>query len=239
MVPPDVHCGAPIAQHAVIPVRAVAAVQRSRRAGELAGPGSADGDLAHQQLRRLGETVRDLHGEAAARCELGEQLGDQRHVVRHPLQRCIGQDHVEGPGIAPGRDVFDLEGDGGEARPRRLDHFARAVHADDGGLREAPLQQLGGIAGATADVGGTSHRSVGELRDQVLDRTAPLVLELAVLGGRPAHRRAPLSLGRALCGRWTWHATAGSRGRRQRMLSIITPDGRIRGTGKQSHAIAR
>jgi hypothetical protein len=103
-------------------------------------------------------------------------------MIRHPLQHGIGQDHVEGSAAAlPVGDILDVEADAGQSLPRRSDHVCGAVDAGDGGVREAPLEQLRGVAGAAADIHGIGDRSVRDVRKQIANRTGPLILELAVL----------------------------------------------------------
>ena len=134
--PPDVDDSALIAKQSEIPLSTVAGVQHPRRCSEFGSPSSASGNLAHKAMRWLVETVGNLHGQTARRRKLGEEPRKQGSVVRYPLQRSIGQNHVESPRAAPRRDIIDLEADGGEPLQCRLDHFGRAVQAHNRGVRE-------------------------------------------------------------------------------------------------------
>jgi hypothetical protein len=104
-------------------------------------------------------------------------------MVGHPLQRGIGKDHIERARFAPACDIAKIEAHVRQALARGLEHVLRTIHAHDRGTREFPLQELGRVAGATADIRRAPDLLIEHLRKQIANRPVPFVFELAVLGG--------------------------------------------------------
>ena len=144
-------------------------------------------------MRWLVETVGNLHGQTARRRKLGEEPRKQGSVVRYPLQRSIGQNHVESPRAAPRRDSSIsklMVGSRFSAASIISGELSRPTIVASG---NCVLEKFRRIAGAASDVGGVGHHLVGDLGDQIFDRAAPFRFELAVLGGRPTHHSAPFA----------------------------------------------
>jgi len=142
-------------QHLVVVDGAVP--RRVAHVADAVGPARVFRCFAGEPVRGFFEVVGRLDREVAAGRELLRQPGVERGVVGQPLQRGVGQDHVDRLRGPPGGDVGHLEVHAGHALACGLDHVVGAVHAADQRAGKALRQHFGGVAGAAAQVDGAAH----------------------------------------------------------------------------------
>jgi hypothetical protein len=117
----------------------------------------------------------------------------QVHVAGHPLQQCVGDDHVDGPVRLPARDVC-----GHEREPavdlqltRGRHHVRRGVDADDARAGPAVKQRRGQRAGTAAEVHDVVRSRNVDTGEQLEEGPGPLVGVHRVLPRIPTHREDP------------------------------------------------
>lgn len=153
----------------------------------------AGGHFARQPVGRFFQVVRRLHGQAATGCQVADEARVKLLVVGQPLQRGIGQDHVLRLVGLPGGDVGQAEGRARQPLACGIQHVLGIVQSRHGGPGEALGQDLGGVAGAAAQVHGQPHgaaRQIGNGGHQVAHGAGAFLLERCVLLCGPGHRVA-------------------------------------------------
>ncbi|MNN26073.1 hypothetical protein D3C81_1395690 [compost metagenome] len=144
-------------------------------------------------MRRFVEVVRGLHRQAAALAQLADQARIQRRVVRHPLQRGIGQDQVLLFGGGPLGNIGNGAAHAGHAQPLALagffDHVRVAVQRYYLGIGVTLQQHLGRVARAATQVDSMAYRVWRHGGQQIADGAGALVFEQGILGGGPGHVR--------------------------------------------------
>ena len=115
--------------------------------------------------------------------ELLRQPWVERGVVGQPLERCVGEDHVDRLRGLPGGDVGHVEVHAGHALARGLDHVVGAVDAADQRIGKTLRQHFGGVAGAAAQVDGGAHIALRQGGHEVAYGAGALFFEGRILLG--------------------------------------------------------
>jgi hypothetical protein len=108
-------------------------------------------------------------------------------VVRQPLQRGIGENHVAGALGHPAGDIGQGEVDCRQALASGLQHVFGIVQAADAGRGIARGEHFGGIARAATQVDADGDFAVRQRGDQVADRARAFAFEGGILTGGPVH----------------------------------------------------
>ena len=157
----------------------------------LCRPWAIGRNFTGQAMGGLVKVVRGLHRQRTAWVQLVDQVRVERGVVGQPLQRGIGQNHIQALRRMPGADICQLEVQPGQALAGLYQHVIGAVHASDVRLGETLGQHFGGVSRPAPQVDCGAHVGVGNCRNQVTDRASALLFEHRVLLGGPGHHSLP------------------------------------------------